>query len=300
MNKMTTFPKTKAELDDVLIRIFSQPVLDEMLAKRIFHINEDLTVDIMAADVAISGSMFHMDRLGKISITYGTIDICNIERKIDIGDLTSLPFKFGLVGGEICLCDLKNLDTLEGMPNKCQSVTLRGLDALKTLEHISQFDISCSIQRCTKLTSLNGLQEDAKEWLALDRIDSLTSLEGCSSRVEVFRLSNCDSLISLAHMPRHIINKFILLGSNISLVNISDHLDYVESVFVDNTIKCGGIGLLCIPNFSRLSFSLASTVPESPSSLALCIIDSYAKRKSDIFECQMELIEAGYEAFAQL
>lgn len=131
--------------------------------------------------------------------------------------------------------------------------------------------------------------------------NDLTTLDGCPHTVNGhFSCSWNPRLTSLEGMPSYIGKEFLMLGCNItSLRGINEHLCGMGrgGVFYCDwgSITEGGLGLILIENLYRIVN--CSTVKEKA---PFQIIKKYLGRPDDIFECQAELIEQGYEAYAQL
>lgn len=81
-----------------------------------------------------------------------------------------------------------------------------------------------------------------------------------------------------------------------SLVGINDDLKQVTEMFFNfNKVNVGGIGLILIKGLKYIHQSNDGELIEP-----FKIIEKYLGKPDEIFECQMELIEAGYKAYAQL
>lgn len=85
----------------------------------------------------------------------------------------------------------------------------------------------------------------------------------------------------------------------ISLIGIADTVKHKIETLVLNTEKSdyeGGLGLLNIPGLKYLDLQINLSKMSTP----FKIIQKYLGRPDDIFECQEELIKAGFENMAQL
>lgn len=129
--------------------------------------------------------------------------------------------------------------------------------------------------------------------------NDLTTLEGCPTLVGgTFSCSMNARLTSLEHMPKEIGKDCQCAGTGIiSLIGISDYVKHIGGEFYTDfgNIKEGGLGLIMIDSLSGISGTANSSITKP-----FRIIKKYLGRPDDIFECQEELIKAGFEAYAQL
>lgn len=128
--------------------------------------------------------------------------------------------------------------------------------------------------------------------------NELETLAGCPDIVEEnFNASFNYDLKSFALGPKRVYGNYSAEGCNIrSLVGISDHIECIsgELIITFGKIKEGGLGLLLIEELKDFYYGTGNfPTPWS-------IINDYLGRPDDIFECQNELIEAGFEEYAQL
>lgn len=82
-----------------------------------------------------------------------------------------------------------------------------------------------------------------------------------------------------------------ICGLNATISYCKNYVDFSGCI----NIKSGGICTLCIDNLAW-TYTTANMEMHQP----MYMINTYQKRRDDIFECQNELISAGYEAYAQL
>jgi hypothetical protein len=124
--------------------------------------------------------------------------------------------------------------------------------------------------------------------------NELTSLEGGPKLVGGSFNCEYNQITSLEGVARIISGVFYCSGNNLtSLKGIHKQIKYI-GVFADfqhNPIRSHVLGLLKINGLEGVFFD--------DSQLAK-IITKYLKGDRDIFACQEELIEAGFEEFAQL
>lgn len=112
----------------------------------------------------------------------------------------------------------------------------------------------------------------------------------------VFSISGQRNIKTLNWLPRISEYRIAIDDTGItSLVGINDIVESMDGSFrfTPENIKSGGIGLILIVGLSLVYTNIQNSVPFK-------IIARYIGRPEDIFECQSELIEAGYEAIAQL
>lgn len=121
------------------------------------------------------------------------------------------------------------------------------------------------------ITSLKGLPKVLDARLELTDLLNLTSLEGLPSSITHLKIVRC---------------RLNFEGISDILQNINSH--HLEMYGCE--VVSGGIGLIFVKGLTRIT-------GHQP---AFGIIERYLGRPDDIFECQNELIEAGYEAYARL
>jgi hypothetical protein len=148
------------------------------------------------------------------------------------------------------------------------------------------------LNRYEKLTSLEGCPEYVGKVFDCDD-NHITSLKGAQviTRVHEFDCAN-NYITSLEFCPR-IIGKTLSAKQNRieNLHDIHKHLQScVQLVLTDNPIKSHVLGLLKIEKLTSVELD-NSKVEE--------IINKYLPL-GDIFACQEELIEAGFEEYAKL
>lgn len=132
---------------------------------------------------------------------------------------------------------------------------------------------------------------------------SITSLEGMPHGTDDIRATDCREIKSIRDVFPNIqrpIKSIDLYGTGInSLVGISDLTNfYVETLLFNwsrRDIK-GGLGLICVPRLEKLCDPASKGHPHEP----FRIIHKYLGKPDEIFQCQQELIEAGFEEQAQL
>lgn len=100
-------------------------------------------------------------------------------------------------------------------------------------------------------------------------------------------------------------NRFTSLVGIDRIKKITGSANKCQFDLVFNKIKEGGIGLLLIENLTYFNCNVVadSGLPNGKNWITpkpFEIIKKYLGRPDEIFDCQVELIDAGYEAFAKL
>lgn len=120
----------------------------------------------------------------------------------------------------------------------------------------------------------------------------LTSLEGAPTHVGgYFDISYCPLLTSLEHCPSYI-GKSVTFKGCFSITSLEGFMPQIKDgrVIAEwEHIKSGGISLV-----------MTGTDELYKPTGAFKIIEHYLERPEDIFECQTELIEAGFVEYAKL
>jgi hypothetical protein len=203
-----------------------------------------------------------------------------------------------IVRGKFSLRNMKNLQSLVGGPEEVGSFAVMDCD-LRSLEgfpkKVESGDVTLTLN--PKLGSLKGLADIDGELYMADC--GLTSLKGCPEKVKEFSCAR-NPLTSLEHCPRMVDNEFIAHHCELtSLHNIHKHIDYIGSDksftvdfdLTDNPIKSHVLGLLKIKGNFTVKLSNVKVKK---------IINKYLRGNRNMLECQQELIDAGFEEFAQL
>lgn len=134
--------------------------------------------------------------------------------------------------------------------------------------------------------------------------NSLVSLAGCPRRVVRHFDCSMNNLDTLDYCPEEVGANFICKDNDItSLIGISDKIKTLGFILLApvrfyitfEKIKTGGLGLLLIDKLNIIEDE-NSKIDYGPAG----IINKYLGHPDRIFECQEELIEAGFEEYAQL
>lgn len=143
------------------------------------------------------------------------------------------------------------------------------------------------------LSSLVGCPANVGN-LRLILLPSLKSLEGCPAKVKEDAVLCQLPIESLEGMPSIIGNSALIECPNVkSLVGINDIIKSVRFLTMDfKPIEDGGLAFILIPKLKSIGNDFEITEPFQ-------IINKYLGT-DNIIECQSELIEAGFEEYAQL
>lgn len=158
--------------------------------------------------------------------------------------------------------------------------------------------------------------------------NALTSFENFPPEIEGQLSITSTGIKSFKHFPKNIITDNVIIDAlNIRSFNaldltvhrnnrdsyVSININTKSLIGIENCIRFkgggllsfpfskvtdGGIGLLLIPNLNGLDEFNAKHVTKL--SAPFKIIEKYLGRPDAIFECQNELIDEGYEAYAEL
>lgn len=147
---------------------------------------------------------------------------------------------------------------------------------------------------CENLLSLSGAPRYVGFDFSCNYCPELLSLDGAPAVVRNnFMCESCDSLTSLATNHEIIVGGHLIARNCAKMTSlIGFNMNVRRRIAMDwAAVHCGGIGLLIAGAGGALYY---------PDLGPFSIIQSYMGRTEDIFECQTELIEAGYAEYAQL
>lgn len=169
----------------------------------------------------------------------------------------------------------KSVKDLDGFPfddpyDNIFNLGCKGLHSLEGCPRVVNKTFNCSFNNLTSLKF--APREIGANLIAYH--NKITTLEGCS------RIINGNFIVSY--------NKIT------SLAGIDNFIDEINGIFDFgfNPIVSGGLGILLVKGITSLSFN-KSTEP-------FILIAKYLRKTDQIYECQAELIENGYEEFTQL
>jgi len=189
-----------------------------------------------------------------------------------------LPVQFDIVEGNFNISDCAYLKSLEGCPIECRQFTCEGCINIKTLKGapLTCTDFDCS--RCMSLTSLENGPKKVKY---------------------TYDCRNCYKLTSLKGLPSELRSSLTALESPIkSISGLDKILHSCANMHIDlKDIKGGILSLLKIKDLIHINAGRAGLYPEERKISE--IINRFLP-EGDIFKCQQELIDAGFEEQAQL
>ena len=238
-------------------------------------------------------------------------------RDVYIDGEGKLPFKFGTVTGrfEINKLACKKLKSLEGLPKIIQSNLIIDCDEEKPKEFFEgHFPTKVNrIEIVTpKLHNLNFGTSNCESYELV--VKELGSFEGMAS--------NCTHLTLSGASPRNVktfagvskmIKNFNWLTSNIQngsvdqldFLDLFDHVEMMEEFFTNFRELASDVPVLKIFNLKfkpkLVSMWQTSGGQSSKNSLVdvFTILNKYLQH-GDVFDCQEELIDSGFEQYARL
>jgi hypothetical protein len=230
-------------------------------------------------------------------------------------------------------CSARRISSLEGSPKQISGAFIcsynKDLTSLKgaTQKGIDEFDChKCdiiSLEGCPeeifggfscesnkKLTSLKGMPQKGLTYVNVYDCD-LRSLEGCPEIINGhFNCSGNKNLTSLKGVPKKIKWNLSCQDTSISsLKDIHKMISQIDGIIdLPLTIKSNILGLLKIKNLKKVSFisNMISATTQKMFHKDLediaDIINKYLPNPTPdkIIDCQNELVEAGFEEYAEL
>jgi hypothetical protein len=200
-----------------------------------------------------------------------------------------------IVGNDF-ICDNNKLETLEGAPQEIGSSFSCENNYLKTLEDGPTSVGSNYICDNNELISLKGAPRIIKGTFSCDN-NKLTSLEGCPRYISgSFYCKKNKLLTSLKGGPRFV-GEDVYFNSCTNLISLQDihlHFPKVRGTFYLNRTgpKTSVLGFLLIQQLKGVVLDDLTVA---------AILNEYIEtRNRNIFNCALELINAGYEAEAKL
>ena len=146
------------------------------------------------------------------------------------------------------------------------------------------------------ILSVMGEQPDNVTGSFSCSLKDLTSLKGCPSYVSGDFFCSHNRLKNLEGCPTYVGAMFVCDSNQIeSLHNIHRHIKYIgnEIDLSRNPLKSHVLGLLLIKGLKMVFLDTAKGKLED-------ILNKHLQGDRDVFACQEELIEAGFEDYAQL
>ena len=231
------------------------------MINRLYHIFEPMKLH----------ELFEDEERSILSVMGKQPDHCPGDFYCGGNNLTSLEGAPSSVGGEFS-CSRNNLTSLEGAPSSVSG-------------NFYCYD--------NNLTSLKGAPSSVGGEFSCSR-NNLTSLEGAPSSVGGDFHCSDNKLTSLEGAPSSVGGKFYCYDNKLtSLHNIHKQIKHVGRIadFIGNPITSHVLGLLMIDGLKEVNLDNKEVEK---------IIDRHLSGDRDVFACQEELIEAGFEDFAQL
>ena len=235
--------------------------------------------------------------------------------------LTTLKYCPKKINGEFYCANNSNLESLEGMPQEGVTALVADECDLRSLKGIPvKINGDLSIVKNSNLTSLKGCSEEVSNFFAsqcnllslegfpkvkrdidISLNQNLTSLKGMNlETVENLFLNGC-RLTSLEGIPRNI--KHLIIDDNPikSLKGIHKLIDSIDDeLILPNSIESNVLGLLKIKKLRKVFLGFSDTTEDIKQVVE--IINKYLPNptSAQIIDCQNELIEAGFEEYAEL
>jgi hypothetical protein len=229
-------------------------------------------------------------------------------------NLKSLEFGPREIDGDF-YCGGNLLADLEFSPKKingtfsCANTINAGAHHLISLKGITQEGVhNLNVSRNDKLTSLEGAPQKIDGDFICDSNKNITSLKGMPQEgVREIHSVGC-SLTSFEGCPKKVERGVFATGNPIkNLKNIHKIFDAINGEMeLPDSIESNILGLLKIKNLRKISFfagekSPIKTSKETKTEISN-IINKYLPNptSAQIIDCQNELIEAGFEEYAEL
>lgn len=208
-------------------------------------------------------------------------------------DLDSLEGSPKIVNGDF-VCYHNKLVTLEHGPKDVTGDYYCNDNILTSLKYSPEVIHGDFVASYNKITSLEGMPREIFKDVVLSS-NELETLKDCKLK-EVFNslYLNTNKLQSLEGVPRKIGQSLYAVGNKItSLQGIHKYIDSIgfSLMLKRNPIKSHVLGVVRIANLRKIEIDNKDVEK---------IINKYLAGDRDIFACQEELIDAGFEDFAQL
>lgn len=220
-----------------------------------------------------------------------------------------IPWKFGVITGFLLLKDNRKLESLENAPR-----TLSGILNCANCHNLKSLKGCPSILKDlwlidTNITDFTDGPEEVTEHLEASNCRSLVSFKGAPKTVGSLTVEDCPELKSFEGFPEHVKNSASLKGcTNVKTtkgirfisktLNVSDctnlekleDITHAEEIIMWSTpIK----NVLYVFNIKNLKKIISSSIKVEQ------IVNNYLK-SNDMLNCQDELIEAGFEEYAEI
>ena len=199
-------------------------------------------------------------------------------------------------------CDDLNLTSLEGAPNKINGYfSCANNKNLTSLIGCPQEGVESFYCYSCNISSLEGTPNKINGTFNCVK-NPIKSLIGCPQEgVTNFYCRTCN-LTSLEGVPKKIVGTFQCFDNPIkSLKGIHKIIEEIDGTFIiPDSVESNILGVLKIKNLGKIIFKSPSN--EDTKKEISDIINKYLPNPSpsDIIDCQNELIDAGFEEYAEL
>jgi hypothetical protein len=199
---------------------------------------------------------------------------------------------------------VKTVNSLFGLPKSISGYLDLWDTNISDLEHCTDQVDLIQIVKCNNLTSLKGFPSKVGGSIVISECEKLSTLTDLPNEFKFsFILTYCKNIKSFDGMPK-IIHDNVILARNgfTSLHNIHKHFERIDGVLdiTSDIIEDSLLGILLIAGVHE--FDVTGTKRKEYKSAA-AIINKYLKLgggRSNVIDCQRELIEAGLEDYAKL
>lgn len=232
--------------------------------------------------------------------------MCAKNFHIEGGKLTKLCFnKNSVIMGSLQIENLHLLQSSKDMPSYVNSLEVLGCDLLKELR-LPVINTRLTVKRCSNLRKIDEIDEiNNIRLISLPNLTRLPVIKNIDSLEELW-ISACGNL-DIMNEPKPLTGlKYLYLGPNkgMSLKGIEKVMPNLESLNlgkIDDPVKSHVLGLLLINSLNFIE-TVTNSAPNETGWIA--ILNKYlSKDRKDrkiLIDCQNELIDAGFEEYAQL
>ena len=227
--------------------------------------DRDEITDFLGKKLSISKKDFSFSADGKVDVEVN-VDFAGMH-------IEQIPFKFGVVNGTFSAND-------------------SGLKTLKNFPDSVGWDLNISNN---KIKSLEGFPKSVLKKIILSQ-NPITSLEHISKKCMVLSIKNCQNLKSLHNLHKQITQFYEPYGAFFAGKII---VGTEEECFIRDSI----LGVFLIPGFKSFDSVYSFKVGGPAKAFGpFEIVNKHMKNKTDdsIYECQEELINAGFEEYAKI
>ncbi len=147
--------------------------------------------DIIDGEVEVFSLYIQKFKGEELGITFSCV-----EDNITIEDCPNLKTLKGLpsdIASGLNIKNCPNLENLLGSPKKVDMLYLENLPKLKDMTGCPEYvHFGIDIIKCSGLRDMRGLAQNGKFALYIHKCNSLQSLSGCSSDIDLIHLSECN------------------------------------------------------------------------------------------------------------